>query len=433
MKRLTYEKHSGLQIVCQGCNHTIHTNMKSYKGCKHPFEKQYYKLVLPNPKTGGRLTKKLTTQNINEALAALVQFKNEVCNPFQLNITKSIKPMLLVDCIVIYLDFKNNVDVPHHKQRQLSTNYIDGIERFIRKFTKFLVENGVNIKLFKVNDVTEEIVGNYYKYLTDLKFSGVTFNHFILHMKMFYEYLINKKGYKIENPFKDIKRKVVISQTVSVFGKDFYELLDIITPEDSKQVVGKRAENKDRYRPWLKDFFRLSAFTGRRRTELTLMKWNWIEYDESGIPIYIKSPDVKVNHLQANLDENNWKIIFVPIIHELKELLLDLGFNEKQGSNEYIIAPDESMSRVIIEDFASKSFTFYFKKLNRKYIRSLKHLRKTYATKLKIFSSGIEQDITQHSSIELMNNHYIDHKDVATKVARSDFRVFEPRIIEITA
>jgi len=55
------------------------------------------------------------------------------------------------------------------------------------------------------------------------------------------------------------------------------------------------------------------------------------------------------------------------------------------GSNEYIIAPDVLSNRKYLEDFASKSFTFFFKRLKRSYPSQLKHFRKHTSPK-KIYS-----------------------------------------------
>src|ERR1035437_9597546 len=428
MERLEYKTHSGLQIVCSKCGKAVHKNIKTYNGCKHPIESQSYKLVLPDPdNVGKRRTKKLSTKNLNEAIAALVEFKEELNSPFQIVIPVDSKPMLLLDCMQMYIDFKHNVGVPHHKQRNITKAHLNHIESYLMRFPTFLKNSGVNVKLLGVDKVTDDIVGKYHDYLSNQNYSPVTFNTYINHVKFFYNYLINNKDYLIKNPFKGIKSQVVRPLSVTLRANDFYDLLDVITPEDCAKPVGKNGELKTRYRPWLKDFIRLSAYSGRRRAELTQMKWNWIVCDEQGYPIYISSPDIKVNKLQENRNESTMKKIYVPIIQELKELLMDLGYNEKKGTNEYIIALDDKMNRETLEGFATKSFSYYFDKLNRGYSRSLKHLRKTYITKLDFASSGLAQMITQHSSQSIIESNYKDHIHVATQIAKSNFRVFEKR------
>ncbi|HOT89239.1 MAG TPA: phage integrase SAM-like domain-containing protein [Bacteroidales bacterium] len=428
MKKLEYKNCSGLQIVCQKCNRAVHKSMTVYNGCKHEFDNQYYKLVLPDPNIPGkRRTKKLTTKSLNEAITALVEFKEELCSPVIMDAPKVIKPMLLLDCMAVYIDYKNDVNVPAHEKATLSKNYLDDLQRCLEKFPIFLKEIGVNVKTLKVDEVTENHVGGFYKYLDDKKYAAPTFNHCIKHLRMFYEYLIVEKDYENKNPFRKAKLKPIWHNPQTINAIDFYDLIDGITPEDSIKVVGKNNNRKNRYRPWLKDVFRLAAYTGRRLEELVEMKWNWIVNGDKGEPIYLQSPDLKVNAMQHNRDKNNSKVVFIPIIEELMELLLELGYEQKKGLNDFIIASDEVMSRQTMIKYMSKSFSFYFEKLNRGYIKNLKHLRKTYISRLEMATSGISIKISGQSSMGLINSHYKDHKYFAEQIAKSEFRVYEKR------
>ena len=132
------------------------------------------------------------------------------------------------------------------------------------------------------------------------------------------------------------------------------------------------------YRPWLKDLIKLKAFTGRRNAELFAMRWSMIHFEDD-MPIYIESPNIKVNRQQNSFDEKDYQYAYIPVGEELLELLIELNLNENTNSNEYIIAP-EVENRVNLEKQTSKYFTFFFKKLNRNYARQLKHLRQTYIT-----------------------------------------------------
>jgi len=366
MKRLDYKPVSGLQIVCNKCCRAIHKSLEQYRDCKHPLESQAYKIVLPDPfNPGKRRTKNLTTKNLNKAIIELVQFKEELSTPAKIvvpvNEVISIpvietipdirKPMLLLDCLKMYIDFKNNVNVPIHKQRNLTRKYMNDIKLSFSKFIEFLKASGINVSIFSVSEINDNVVGDYFKYLTDSKYSADTFNHHILNLKMFFTFL-NTKGYGLENPFAGIRRKPVRHNPQTINAKDFYALLDVISPIDSKILIGqKRQELKEYYREWLPSYIRLAAFTGRRRTEITQMKWNKIVCDDNDVPVYIESPDFKVNQLQNNDDENNWKLIYVPIIEELRELLYELGYDQNKGKDEFIIAPEETMDRITMEKF----------------------------------------------------------------------------------
>jgi hypothetical protein len=109
------------------------------------------------------------------------------------------------------------------------------------------------------------------------------------------------------------------------------------------------------------------------------------------------------------------------ISKELFELLIDLNLEENQNSNEYIIVP-EVESRDNLEKYSSIYFTFFFKKLTRKYSRQLKHLRQTYITREDLFvNGGISM---QHSNYRTTSKHYIDRREIAKQMVKNGFRIF---------
>ena len=443
MKRLDFKPVSGLQIVCNKCCRAIHKSIEPYRGCKHLLESQAYKIVLPDPfNPCKRRTKNLTTKNLYEAIIALVQFKEELNTPAKIiekvhevnripidvTVPEKTKSILLLECFKMYIDNKNNINVPIHKQRIVTNNYLKEIINSFEKFVRYLKSVGINVAKFEIIDIDDNIVGGYFKYLSDFNYAAVTFNTHISNMKIFFNFL-NTRGTSLSNPFEGVRRKPVRNNPQTITAKDFYDLINIITPIDSKIVIGqKRLELKEYYREWLPNYIKLAAFTGRRRTEITQMKWSNIVCDEFGYPAYIESPDIKVNKLQNNDDKSNWKLIYVPIIEELRELLVELGYDQNKGKDEYLIAANEPIGRKSIEDFVSRSFNFFFKKLGRDYERHYKCLRKTYITRLEHETSGIARLITQHSSQLVIEGHYKDHRYIATQLSKSSFRVFEKKI-----
>lgn len=181
------------------------------------------------------------------------------------------------------------------------------------------------------------------------------------------------------------------------------------------------------YKPWIKDLIKLKAYTGRRNAELFAMRWDMIHF-ENGQPIIIQSPNIKINRQQNNFDEKDFDFAFVPVAEELSELLDELGLQQNIGSSDYIIAPDVLTNRKYLEDFASKSFTFFFKRLKRSYSRQLKHFRKTYITQEDSF---INRRISmQHSNYQTTSKHYIDRKQIAKDMVKQGFRVFPKQSID---
>jgi hypothetical protein len=102
--------------------------------------------------------------------------------------------------------------------------------------------------------------------------------------------------------------------------------------------------------------------------------------------------------------------------------LYELGLGNNVCSNDYIIEPDVLNNRKCLEDFASKSFTFFFKKLKRDYTRQLRHFRKTYITQEDSF---INRRISmQHSNYNITSKYYIDRKEIAKQMVKQEFRVY---------
>ena len=237
-------------------------------------------------------------------------------------------------------------------------------------------------------------------------------------MRIFFNYLIEKEEYSIKNVWKKVKLKSEKPTDITISDKDFFDLLKIISPDESFEQIGKSRRNM--YRPWLKDLIRLKAYIGRRNAELFAMKWNMIHF-EDGMPVYIESPNIKVNKKQNNFEEKDFQFTYIPVGEELFELLIDLKLEQNVNSDNYIIAP-ETKNRQNIEKYSSKYFTFFFKRLKRNYIRQLKHLRQTYITKEDTFiNRGISM---QHSSYNTTSKHYIDRKEIAMQMVESGFRIF---------
>ena len=157
-----------------------------------------------------------------------------------------------------------------------------------------------------------------------------------------------------------------------------------------------------------------------RSAELFAMRWNMIHYEEF-MPVFIESPNIKVNKQQNNFDERDYQFTYIPVGEELLELLLNLNLEENMDSKDYIIAP-EVENRVNLEKQTSKYFTFFYNKLNRNDTRQLKHLRQTYITREDYYLNG--RMSMQHSNYKTTSKHYVDKSDIAKQMALNGFRIF---------
>jgi integrase len=418
---LEYQKFKGLIVFCNKCKTNIHNNKKG-NACKHPINRQVYKAIVRTGSGYDRKTKILKSRDFDKAIKEFLDFKEQVLSPalYQQS-NKKPKSPYLKNTLAMYIDYMQDVDVPHHLKKHISKSHIKLVITSLKYFVNFLVTNGANLNTYKLSSINDSIVGMYCDYLEKKNGSNYTYNGKIKVMRTFFNYLIDKEDYLLKNVWKKVKLKSEKPTDISISDKDFYELLSVISPDDAMAQIGKTRRNM--YRPWLKDLIKLKAYTGRRNAELFAMTWNMIHY-ENDMPIYIESPNIKVNRQQNNFDEKDFQYAYVPVGEELFELLIDLNLENNQDSNEYIIAP-EVENRENLEKYASIYFTFFFKKLKRDYTRQLKHLRQTYITREDLFVNG--RISMQHSNYRTTAKHYIDKREIAKQMVKNGFRIFSEK------
>jgi hypothetical protein len=117
----------GIRVHCNKCKSTFDPRdprENNYLGCTHPTDKQCYKSVINLPRMDGmrqRKTFSFQTRNLSEVIEQGYEFKKHcksiVVEPKQI---KNVKPILLGDCFLMYLDFKNNVGVKPQFVKNLS-------------------------------------------------------------------------------------------------------------------------------------------------------------------------------------------------------------------------------------------------------------------------------------------------------------------------
>ena len=420
MEKLYYKEFKGLQVFCQKCRSIITLNTKPTNKCNHPIDRQIYKANLIVPNTGGkRRTLNLKSKKYDDAIIELLEFKNQIEHPELYSQEIDEKPETLVSCVLMYLDFVQDVGVHQHQKKHTSKKYIKDVTSQLKAFIDFIKTNiDKDIENYKIKNINNIIVGKYCEYLDSKKYSIYTYRSKIKALRTMYNYLIVEKSYDIENVWKKVKLKSPKPTNVSIVAKDFYALLNVISPNDSIQIVGK--SNKNRYRPWLKNFIKLKAYTGLRNEEVASLKWNMIKFEDN-IPLYVESPNLKVNRQKNNFNTNEFEYVYIPVGEELFDVLNDLDLNRNKYSDKYITEPN-SIDRKTIAKQASRSFTFYWLKLNNNEKRSLKDLRKTYATSERIYNNS--NLTTLHSNVSTTEKHYINNIDIVKEMVKNNFRIF---------
>ena len=281
------------------------------------------------------------------------------------------------------------------------------------------------LDLLKLQDINNKVVGQYADYLIDKDYSNSTYNHYIKTLRYFYNYLIDKKEYDIKNPFKGFKLKSTKSTNSSLSTQDFFNLLKKITNKDSIKKIGKDTK-KNMYKGWLQDFIKLKLYTGLRDFDITNLRWSMVEF-KNNKPIVLIVPEHKTNQRNNNFKKIDFEYVYIPIGEELRTLLNKLGLKQNYNSNEYILEPNITAenSRYNFIKQSSRSFNFFYKKLENHHHHTLKDLRKTYTTALTMFfAKGIS---IQHKNYETTEKYYNDNRAIAILIAEQGFRVF-PKI-----
>ncbi|MFV8269286.1 hypothetical protein ACNQGP_05025 [Flavobacterium sp. GT2N3] len=423
MKILKYKKFTGLHVVCKKCNKLIEVSQDTYKGCKHPIERQKYKAIIKL--NGIRKTRDLKALEYDDAVAELLEFKNQLSTPFKFvtPLPKAeVKHELLKECIMMYSDWLENVDVPKHLQVIRSNGYVKSTVRYVLNFTDFLQANSINLNKFKIYDLNDGIVGKYYEHLEPLCKSTSTYNHNTKALKNFNSFLIDKKGYLIPNYFKDVNLKYENSNPISINDDDFIKLLNAISDVDSVHVF-KTGERKNMYRPYTRDAIELVAFTGMRIEESMILKYSDIVLGNDGEIEHLIGTDLKFDRAHNWNNTKEPKKVLIPCTKELEALLIRLNYKENLGVDKYLIADDEKILRKTIAVQLSDSFTFFRNKAQISNMFTLKHLRKTFLTKLHIKTGFVESMGYQKSGKVTMTN-YIDKVEVVKEINRQGFGYF---------
>lgn len=410
----------GLTIRCTQCGKDIQRDESPYNGCKHPAEKVKYRGVITIPNSGGkRKSITLKAATYEDAVKELLCLRQDVQNGiFQQSTTNVnlVNPLSIVDCVAMYIDFLCDENVPDHKKKYNSLNHIKSQRSFFSTFLDFIENEKFNVQLFSVHSINSKLIGDYYTYLTKRYESNYTFNHHVKAMRALIQYLIDKRGYKISNWFKEITLKTEKGTDSALSDKDFYNLLEVILPIDSVMKIGRNTK-RNMYQPWLVDYIKLKAYTGRRDYEVANMKWNQVVF-EGGVPIYIQSPNHKVNRLKNNLKSNDIEMNYIPIIEELEDFLHEKGLVSQIGSDDYILAPNIT-NRNQVKTLASKGFTFFFGKLNTSYKMELKSLRKSYITAEEIYKLSAKRTPVEHANDRVTEKYYRDRKVIATFISKN--------------
>ncbi len=428
MKLLKYKKFAGLHIVCKKCGRHIEVSQTPYKGCVHPLERQKYKAELKV--NGVRKTRDFKTSDYDEAIKSLLEFKEELSNPFKFITTEpniEVKPVTLKDCILMYSDWLENVDVPFFERKLRRREYIRDTIGYICKLNTYIEKNTSGKEELSIYKVDKNLVNSYFEELYKKSKSISTYNHNIRANKGFYKFLTVTKGYEIYNPMASARLKNESPNPINIADSDFDKILQSCSDENSSIHTYKNGVRKKMYRPYVKEAFEIIAYSGMRNTEAISIKYSDIVLDENGEIDYVMGIDLKYEKTHNYDKSKSTKVVPIPYSPELEDLLVRLDYKNHLGEDRYLIGPDEGITRDSMAKLLSHSFKFYRDKSGVTAKVGLKHLRKSFLTKIET-QTGLVESLGYQKTKSVIHKNYMVKTQVAKAVKEKGFRLFNPKV-----
>jgi integrase len=137
----------------------------------------------------------------------------------------------------------------------------------------------------------------------------------------------------------------------------------------------------------------------------------------------MEGTDLKFQRTHNWDDTKPKKVVPIPITPELVDLLNRLDYKNHIGSDRYLIDGDSKMNRASLAKEMSHAFTFFRRKAGLPENISIKHLRKTFLTKLET-QTGLSASAGYQKTPSVINKNYIDKRKVAEEIANKGFSYF---------
>jgi len=394
------------------------------KKCSHPPGKQCYKSTIDEPMLNGeRQRRSLTyeTRNLKELIVKALEYK---INVKELAVAKAKeckpeKPTLLIDCLAMYLDFKNDIGVEDHANRDLSQGTLTEFKNHITKWRDATVIAGENFAKLRVDNISKKNVAATIKYLGN--WSNSTQTKVFGFYNQFYKYL-NENGYNIKSPFKGIEvSNETKTEARAVTYKEFLDVVEVMSNGTSDDKLrGRRI-----YFDWLPEAMHFAALTGRRiKHEFMDAKFSDIELIDGellgGFIWILDSKYSKQNKHKIGFQPRYTK---APVYQELYDFLMEMGYKDHKDSDRYIVAGDEKKQRDTLANNLTNAFGFYRNKIGMSKKVQLKGLRKKFVTRMRNEFGDNANFFTGHKSSRIDSLHYYDDRELFEKV--KEFRLWK--------
>jgi len=419
MRKLTlpHNPHKGLKIFCRTCRID---NPK----CKH-FDRQVFRVRIHIPGNSKSIrTKFLIADNYNNAVAECVDFERELkSNGYErmaVTFSQTSTDYNIGDAVIKYREYMSGKSKFAHLKKNVSEEHIDECVRYCKKFVENLSLTK-NLKRTRPTDILTEDVSNFYVWAEE-NYSSKTFNKCFIALRTFFEFLIEIENIEMKNPFRKFVPKSVTPSSIDIITEDeFNQVLEAVDTHNPFITLGGKGEKKNLYKPYLKDGFKLFLLTGGRREEVVDLKWSDIYSTPQGVKLFIID-NLKVKRMKKNNKECKK---YIGINVDLEDFLIELGMNEKIGTDEYILYPNRTSTTKTIMTDLSRGFSHYKEGAGIKKDISLSNLRKTYLTWHHQVLGDDTGLVSSHSTTQVLEKYYLDPKVLtAVEISALKVRVF---------
>jgi integrase len=369
-------------------------------------------------------TKFLVADNYNNAVAECVDFERELkSNGYErmaVTFSQTSTDYNIGDAVIKYREYMSGKSKFAHLKKNVSEEHIDECVRYCKKFVENLSLTK-NLKRTRPTDVLTEDVSNFYLWAEE-NYSSKTFNKCFIAVRAFFEFLIEIENINMKNPFRKFVPKSVTPSSIDIITEDeFNQVLAAVDTFNPFIILGGKGEKKNLYKPYLKDGFKLFLLTGGRREEVVDLKWSDIYSTPQGVKLFIID-NLKVKRMKKNNKECKK---YIGINVDLEDFLIELGMNEKIGTDEYILYPNRTSTTKTIMTDLSRGFSHYKEGAGIKKDISLSNLRKTYLTWHHQVLGDDTGLVSSHSTTQVLEKYYLDPKVLtAVEISALKVRVF---------
>lgn len=412
--KLPKNPHKGMKIYCHKCKRDNPT-------CNHHDIHRYKVKVHVVGGDGKKRTKVLNSKNYNEAVKEAIDFEKELkTTNYKKDVIEEIgNNYSILDAVLQYQRYLSGQHKYAHKIKKVSVEYQKECMRYCKFFLDSLNEVR-NLMTTRIIDVNQNDVARFYLWAEN-HYGAKSFNKCMGALKAFFAFLIDVEEIVMKNQFAVYESKSVVMKDVTTLTKEeFQTIIDSIGVVNPFQLLGGRGERKNMYKPYLVHGFKLFLLTGGRREDVVELRWCDMLVTIEGVKFF-KIANKKVNRIKKTEEYNK----YVPVNEDLFELLLEMGYEAKKNTDDYILFPERNVKAKTIMDALSKSFSHYVKESGVQKDVSLKNLRKTYITWMHRAMGKNTGLLTSHSGEKILKDHYIDSTVLsALEEATLKIRVF---------